>query len=124
MSAQPIVTERAVPQRRVLAARLEPFDSYWQAPANIEAGYSSFAAYYRANYLQHLPTDRGARILVISCGPGYLVNVLAQAGWDVERLGGHAGARLRRRQDAWPAIRDRDDDRIEAQRDPARHGGG
>ncbi len=81
MSAQPIVTERAAPQRRVLAARLEPFDSYWQAPANIEAGYSSFAAYYRANYLPHLPSDKAAQILVVSCGPGYLVNVLAQAGY-------------------------------------------
>ncbi|MGH8237010.1 MAG: class I SAM-dependent methyltransferase, partial [Steroidobacteraceae bacterium] len=73
--------ERAPGARRVLAARLEPFDSYWQAPKDIEAGYSSFAAYYRANYLQHLPADRGARILVISCGPGYLVSVLAKAGY-------------------------------------------
>ena len=81
MSAQPIVSERTAPARRVLAARLEPFDSYWQAPADIEAGYSSFAAYYRANYLPHLPTDKSARILVVSCGPGYLVNVLAQAGY-------------------------------------------
>jgi SAM-dependent methyltransferase len=48
---------------------------------DIEAGYSSFAAYYRANYLEHLPSDRNARILVVSCGPGYLVNVLAQAGY-------------------------------------------
>ena len=83
MSAQPIITDRIAPapQRRVLAARLEPFDSYWQAPADIEAGYSSFAAYYRANYLHHLPADKSTRILVVSCGPGYLVNVLAQAGY-------------------------------------------
>jgi SAM-dependent methyltransferase len=65
----------------MLSARLEPFDSYWQAPKDIEAGYDAFAAYYRANYLAHLPRDRGARILVVSCGPGYLVNVLAQAGY-------------------------------------------
>jgi len=64
-----------------LAARLEPFDSYWQAPADIESGYSSFSAYYRANYLAHLPDDRCARILVISCGPGYLVNLLVQVGY-------------------------------------------
>jgi len=64
-----------------LAARLEPFDSYWQAPKDVEKGYSSFSAYYRANYLSHLPADRNARILVVSCGPGYLVNVLAQAGY-------------------------------------------
>jgi SAM-dependent methyltransferase len=82
MSAQPIVTEPAVSPRRVLAARLEPFDSYWQAPADIEAGYRSFAAYYRANYLPHLPANKSAKILVVSCGPGYLVNVLAQAGYQ------------------------------------------
>jgi SAM-dependent methyltransferase len=67
--------------KRVLSARLEPFDSYWQAPADVERGYSSFLAYYRANYMPHLPEDRAARILVISCGPGYLVNMLAQAGY-------------------------------------------
>ena len=81
----PARTERA-PQRagqqRRLAARLEPFDSYWQAPADVEQGYSKFAAYYRANYLPHLPADRHARILVVSCGPGYLVSLLREAGYD------------------------------------------
>jgi SAM-dependent methyltransferase len=84
MNVQPLIPERGAergPARRVLSARLEPFDSYWQAPKDIEAGYESFAAYYRANYLPHLPADRAARILVISCGPGYLVNVLAKAGY-------------------------------------------
>jgi len=66
---------------RRCAARLEPFDSYWQAPADVESGYASFAAYYRANYLPQLPEDRSSRILVVSCGPGYLVNVLQQAGY-------------------------------------------
>jgi SAM-dependent methyltransferase len=66
---------------RRLAARLEPFDSYWQAPADVESGYSSFSAYYRANYLSHLPADRNARILIVSCGPGYLVNLLAREGY-------------------------------------------
>jgi SAM-dependent methyltransferase len=81
MNVQPLATERSAASRRVLSARLEPFDSYWQAPKDIEAGYSSFAAYYRANYLAHLPQNKDARILVISCGPGYLVNVLAKAGY-------------------------------------------
>ena len=49
-----------------LAARLEPFDSYWQAPKDVEKGFTSFTAYYRANYLGHMPADKGARILVIS----------------------------------------------------------
>lgn len=80
MNVQPLKTELA-PSRRKLAARLEPFDSYWQAPKDVESGYGSFAAYYRANYLQHLPKDKSARILVVSCGPGYLVNVLAKEGY-------------------------------------------
>jgi 2-polyprenyl-3-methyl-5-hydroxy-6-metoxy-1,4-benzoquinol methylase len=64
-----------------LAARLEPFDSYWQAPADVDSGYKSFSAYYRANYLPHIPADRNARILVISCGPGYLVDLLTASGY-------------------------------------------
>jgi 2-polyprenyl-3-methyl-5-hydroxy-6-metoxy-1,4-benzoquinol methylase len=64
-----------------LAARLEPFDSYWQAPADVDSGYKSFNAYYRANYLSRIPADRGAKILVISCGPGYLVDLLVQSGY-------------------------------------------
>jgi SAM-dependent methyltransferase len=64
-----------------LAARLEPFDSYWQAPADVDSGYKSFSAYYKANYLPHLPTDRNAKILVVSCGPGYLVDLLAMSGY-------------------------------------------
>jgi 2-polyprenyl-3-methyl-5-hydroxy-6-metoxy-1,4-benzoquinol methylase len=66
---------------KALAARLEPFDSYWQAPEDIESGYSRFYEYYRANYLPHMPDDRAARILVISCGPGYLVNTLRENGY-------------------------------------------
>jgi SAM-dependent methyltransferase len=66
---------------RRLAARLEPFDSYWQAPADVEKGYARFAAYYQANYLPHLPADRQARILVVSCGPGYLVSLLRAQGY-------------------------------------------
>jgi SAM-dependent methyltransferase len=64
-----------------LAARLEPFDSYWQAPADVDSGYKSFNAYYRANYLPHVPANLNARILVVSCGPGYLVDLLAQSGY-------------------------------------------
>ena len=64
-----------------LSARLEPFDSYWQAPENPEDGFDSFFEYYRHNYLGPLPEDKDAEILVISCGPGYLVNVLAANGY-------------------------------------------
>ena len=74
-----VAPDRA-PARR-LSARLEPFDSYWQAPKDVESGYAKFAAYYRHNYLKHLPADRGARVLVVSCGAGYLVDVLAKEGY-------------------------------------------
>jgi 2-polyprenyl-3-methyl-5-hydroxy-6-metoxy-1,4-benzoquinol methylase len=66
---------------RKLSARLEPFDSYWQAPKDVEKGFSSFTAYYRANYLAWLPKKLDSRILVISCGPGYLVKVLKDHGY-------------------------------------------
>lgn len=72
---------RELAPARELAARLEPFDSYWQAPQNVEGGFRAFSAYYRANYLPHLPADRDASILVVSCGPGYLVNLLRERGY-------------------------------------------
>jgi len=82
MSSQsPIPVRLDIPARRKLAARLEPFDSYWQAPKDIEKGYTSFNAYYRANYLAHMPADKNVKVLVISCGPGYLVDVLVAAGY-------------------------------------------
>jgi SAM-dependent methyltransferase len=64
------------------AARIEPFDSYWQAPEDVESGYGSFRQYYAANFLPHIPADRGARILVVSCGPGYLVDLLVHEGYQ------------------------------------------
>jgi len=80
---QPLSPVAVLPPRepRKLAARLEPFDSYWQAPADVEKGYASFTAYYRANYLARMPKDRDARILVVSCGPGYLVKMLRDHGY-------------------------------------------
>ncbi|RMH05964.1 MAG: class I SAM-dependent methyltransferase [Nitrospirae bacterium] len=64
-----------------LSARLEPFDSFWQTPKDIEKGYRSFFQYYKHNYLPHLPSNRQSRILVISCGPGYLVKLLNDQGY-------------------------------------------
>jgi SAM-dependent methyltransferase len=76
-------TERSGEARsRRLKARLEPFDSYWQAPRDIDKGYSSFYQYYRHNYLPHMPRDKSAKILVVSCGPGYLVNMLRSEGYE------------------------------------------
>ncbi len=69
------------PTRRRLSARTEPFDSYWQAPADVEKGYRSFYTFYRHNYLARLPVDRDVATLVISCGPGYLVRLLNDEGY-------------------------------------------
>lgn len=80
--AQTIAPAAAKATYPPLKAKLEPFDSYWQAPSDVESGYSKFEAYYRANYLPHLPSDKTARILVISCGPGYLVNLLTKEGFS------------------------------------------
>lgn len=65
-----------------LSARLEPFDSFWQGPEDVEKGYRSFGQFYRANYLKYLPQNRQAKVLVVSCGPGYFVQVLNQAGYQ------------------------------------------
>src|SRR5690606_8459003 len=82
-SAEVASLDGAVSERRsqTLAARLEPFDSYWQAPADVEKGYASFRRYYRHHYLSHMPEGRLAKILVVSCGPGYLVDMLHREGY-------------------------------------------
>jgi len=64
-----------------LSARLERFDSFWEGPEDVERGYRTVVQFYRVNYLRHLPADRDARILVISCGPGYFVHLLRDAGY-------------------------------------------
>lgn len=67
--------------RRSLTARMEPFDSFWEGPEDIEKGYSSFSQFYRVNYLPKVPEDRNCNVLVISCGPGYFVNMLKEQGY-------------------------------------------
>lgn len=59
-----------------LTAQIEPFDSFWEAPENIEKGYASFSKFYTRNYLRHFQVKPSDRILVVSCGPGYFVEVL------------------------------------------------
>ena len=63
-----------------LTARIEPFDSFWEAPKNVEKGFDTFGMFYRHNYLKHLPKNRAANILVISCGYGYFVHLLKTIG--------------------------------------------
>jgi SAM-dependent methyltransferase len=64
-----------------LTAKMEAFDSFWEAPENIEKGYSSFGSFYRKNYLRHFPDNKNSNILVISCGPGYMVKLLNEEGY-------------------------------------------
>jgi 2-polyprenyl-3-methyl-5-hydroxy-6-metoxy-1,4-benzoquinol methylase len=64
-----------------LTAKIEPFDSFWEAPHDIEKGYRTVGAFYRHNYLQYVPQDRASRVLDISCGPGYFVNLLKEEGY-------------------------------------------
>lgn len=64
-----------------LTARMEPFDSFWEGPEDVEKGYRTVFEFYRRNYLRHVPDDRDAAILVISCGPGYFVDMLVRHGY-------------------------------------------
>lgn len=66
---------------RIFSARTEPFDSYWQGTRDLDKGFRSFHQYYKVNYLPRMPKNLDARILVLSCGPGYLVNSLVKAGY-------------------------------------------
>ena len=64
-----------------LTAKIEPFDSFWEAPEDIESGFTQFYEFYRKNYLKYVPPNRDAAVLVISCGPGYFVNMLNRHGY-------------------------------------------
>jgi SAM-dependent methyltransferase len=68
-------------RRRQLTATIEPFDSFWEAPDDIEKGYRSFYLFYKDNYAKFFPTNKSANILCVSCGPGYGVNLLGDLGY-------------------------------------------
>jgi len=67
--------------QKELTAKIEPFDSFWEGPEDVEKGYASFFQFYKCNYLQSLPANKDAQILVISCGPGYFINLLSKEGY-------------------------------------------
>ena len=69
-----------------LTAKIEPFDTFWEAPENIEKGYASFGKFYKRNYLKHVPKDKTISVLATSCGAGYFVNLLSQEDY-VDVLG-------------------------------------
>jgi len=61
-------------------AKMEPFDSFWEAPDDIERGFKKFAKFYQRNYFRHLQVGPTDRVLVVSCGPGYFLKTLEQNG--------------------------------------------
>lgn len=65
-----------------LSAQIEPFDSFWEGPEHdFDSGYAKFHQFYKVNYGPHLPEDRSTPALVISCGPGYFVELLQRQGY-------------------------------------------
>ena len=68
-------------RKKDLVSKIEPFDSFWEAPDDIEKGYKSFAMFYEDNYSTYFPRDLDANILCVSCGPGYGVNLLTSKGY-------------------------------------------
>jgi 2-polyprenyl-3-methyl-5-hydroxy-6-metoxy-1,4-benzoquinol methylase len=76
------MTTKTRPTTTKLTARMEPFDSFWEAPDDLEKGYQTLFQFYKHNYVKHLPQNKNARILVVSCGPGYFVNMLRQQGYS------------------------------------------
>ncbi|HEX2100714.1 MAG TPA: methyltransferase domain-containing protein [Candidatus Synoicihabitans sp.] len=81
MPASDVAPLPAAPVARSLTGQIERFDSFWEGPADVAKGYRTFGQFYRVNYLRHLPADRAARILVVSCGSGYFVNLLRDQGY-------------------------------------------
>ena len=65
-----------------LSALMEPFDTFWEAPEDIEQGYNRFYQFYKRNYLPHLPQERDIETLVVSCGPGYFLNLMSQKNYN------------------------------------------
>lgn len=64
-----------------LTAKIEQFDSFWDTPEDVEKGYQSFYTFYYHNYFKYIPEHKKSNILVISCGPGYFVNMLKKHGY-------------------------------------------
>ena len=59
-----------------LAAQIEPFDAFWEAPEDVEKGFEKFAKFYKRNYFKYMPKNKSVRTLVISCGAGYMVELM------------------------------------------------
>lgn len=64
-----------------LVAQIEPFDTFWEGPEDVEKGYSSLYTFYKYNYLKYMPKNKNVNVLIISCGPGYFVDMLNRHGY-------------------------------------------
>lgn len=64
-----------------LSAQIEPFDTFWEAPEDIEKGYAKFAKFYKRNYFKYMPENKNMHTLVISCGAGYFVELMQNEGY-------------------------------------------
>lgn len=64
-----------------LAAQIEAFDSFWEGPEDMDKGYKTLYQFYKHNYLKYLPNDKNINSLVISCGPGYFVDMMNRHGY-------------------------------------------
>lgn len=63
------------------AAQIEPFDTFWEAPKDIEKGYEKFTKFYKRNYFKYIPRNKSIRTLIVSCGTGYFVELLQKEGY-------------------------------------------
>lgn len=68
--------------QRELMAKMEPFDPFREEPSNIEKGFTRLYKFYKHNYLPLVPADKNSKILVISCVPGYFVDMLNRCGYN------------------------------------------
>jgi 2-polyprenyl-3-methyl-5-hydroxy-6-metoxy-1,4-benzoquinol methylase len=74
-------TEIKIHKSEELAAQIEAFDTFWEGPENVEKGYTTLYTFYKHNYLKYLPSDKNVNTLVISCGPGYFVDMMNRHGY-------------------------------------------
>lgn len=64
-----------------LVAQIEAFDTFWEGPENVEKGYTTLYTFYKYNYLKYMPNNKDVKTLIISCGPGYFVDMLNRNGY-------------------------------------------
>lgn len=65
-----------------LAAQIEAFDTFWEGPEEVQKGYKTLYTFYKENYLKYLPENKNINTLVISCGPGYFVDMMNRHGYN------------------------------------------